>query len=332
MTARRPLVVILRALKLGDLLTGVPAMRAVADAYPSHRRVLAAPAYLEPLVRHIGMVDEVAPTPGLRPLDPRLADPDVAVDLHGRGPGSQPLLLALRPRRLIAFAHPDVAGTADGPRWRADEHEVRRWCRLLTESGIPADPSRLDIEPPDFPARAWARGATIVHPGAASPARQWPPERFAEVARAELDAGRRVLITGTAEELGLARRVARLAGLLAEGVVAGGTDLLMLASLVGAAGRVVSGDTGIAHLATALATPSVVLFGPVPPPWWGPPPERPWHRALWAGSTGDPHGGRADPGLLRITVDDVQGALADLPTSPRWSARRAPEVLARVGR
>jgi ADP-heptose:LPS heptosyltransferase len=71
---------------------------------------------------------------------------------------------------------------------------------------------------------------------------------------------------------------------------------------------VICGDTGIAHLATAYGTPSVVLFGPVSPRHWGPPPGRPQHQALWAGYTGDTFADRPDPGLLRITTADVLDA------------------------
>jgi ADP-heptose:LPS heptosyltransferase len=309
-------LLILRALGLGDLLTVVPALRALADAFPEHHRVLAAPAPLAELAMLTGAIDEVVPAAPLAPLDPSLARPDVAVNLHGRGPQSHRVLLDVAPERLIAFRHPDVPETAAAPEWRADEHEVRRWCRLLQESGIPADPARLDLTPPGFsppaaaPDHAW--GATLIHPGAASGARRWPAERWAAVARAETAAGRRVIVTGGVEETPLARTVARLAGLRDDAVYAGRTSLLELAALVGAAGRVVCGDTGVAHLATALRTPSVVLFGPVPPAHWGPPADRVWHRALWAGSTGDPHGGRPDPGLLAIRVEDVLAALDDL--------------------
>jgi ADP-heptose:LPS heptosyltransferase len=82
---------------------------------------------------------------------------------------------------------------------------------------------------------------------------------------------------------------------------------------VAAAGRVVCGDTGVAHLATALGTPSVVLFGPTPPAEWGPPAARPWHRALWAGRTGDPHASEPDPGLLALEPRQVLEALERLP-------------------
>jgi ADP-heptose:LPS heptosyltransferase len=129
------------------------------------------------------------------------------------------------------------------------------------------------------------------------------------VARAEQAKGRAVLVTGSASEIRRARAVAATAGLPPSAVLAGRTGLLDLAALVAAAGRVVCGDTGIAHLATALRTRSVVLFGPIPPAEWGPPSDRAWHRALWAGRRGDPHGGAIDPGLLRISVDAVLGAV-----------------------
>jgi ADP-heptose:LPS heptosyltransferase len=236
------------------------------------------------------------------------------VNLHGRGPESHRLLLAARPRRLVAFAHPGVF--EGGPDWRAGEHEVARWCRLLEAAGIAADRDDLDIAPPPAPP-AVPPGATIVHPGAASGARRWPAERWAAVARAERAAGRAVAVTGSRAERELAHEVAARAGLPAESVLAGRTDLSQLAATVAAAGRVVCGDTGVAHLATALRTPSVVLFGPTPPAEWGPPPARPWHRALWTGRRGDPHAAAPDPGLLEISVDDVLAALAALPPPPR---------------
>jgi ADP-heptose:LPS heptosyltransferase len=74
----------------------------------------------------------------------------------------------------------------------------------------------------------------------------------------------------------------------------------------------VSGDTGVAHLATAFGRPSVVLFGPTSPATWGPPPGRGEHRVLWSGRTGDPHGGRPHAGLLAIEPDAVLAELATL--------------------
>lgn len=315
---RRPArrVVVLRALGLGDLLTAVPALRALAAAFPAHRRVLAAPASLAPLAMLSGAVDGVVDTGPLTPLGRELVDADVAVNLHGRGPESHRVLMGARPRRMIAFTHPEVPETFGCPDWHEEEHEVVRWCRLLRENGIPADPADLDLTRPAVTPAATDQ-ATVIHPGAASPARRWPPERWARVAAREAAAGRPVVVTGGVNEVPLAREVARRAGLSEGAVVAGTTDLLALASVVGRARRLLCADTGVAHLATALRTPSVVLFGPVPPSRWGPPPERRWHRALWAGRVGDPHGDRPDPGLLRISVDDVLEALETLPDAKR---------------
>jgi hypothetical protein len=149
----------------------VPALRALAAAFPEHRRLLATPAWLRPLVDHLGLVDEVVPTsgPGGPPLDARASGAEVAVNLHGRGPQSHALLLATRPLRLISFAHPAVPCSAGSPRWRSGEHELARWCRLLAASGIPADSRRLDIEPPRGPPPPGTAGATLSIPAPPAP-------------------------------------------------------------------------------------------------------------------------------------------------------------------
>lgn len=251
------------------------------------------------------MADQVIAVPGLEALPVGRA-PATAVNLHGRGPESHRVLLATRPGQLIAFAN-RAAGMA-GPQWEPGEHEVHRWCRMLAEHGIPADPTRLDLPPPPLAAPAVAREATVIHPGAASAARRWPADRWAEVARRQMAAGRTVVLTGSLTDWELGQCIARKAGLPPDACLAGRTSVVELAAVVCAAGLVLSGDTGIAHLATAFGRPSVVLFGPVPPSEWGPPPDRPQHVALWAGRRGDPHGDRVDPGLVAITVDEVLAA------------------------
>jgi ADP-heptose:LPS heptosyltransferase len=292
-------------LGLGDFLTAVPAYRALRAAFPAYDVVLAAPEPMRPLVQLAGGVDGQIPTEELAPPPWRGEPPEIAVNLHGKGPQSHRVLLDLRPGRLIAFAN--AAADVDGPSWRPDEHEVWRWCRLLADSGIAADPANLDLLPPS---RApVAAGATVVHPGAADPRRRWPADRFAEVARSLADAGHLVLVTGVHSEWALAKEVGEVAGLPGDRVLAGRLDLGDLAALVAAARLVICGDTGVAHLATAYRTPSVLLFGPMSPARWGPPPERAQHRVLWAGpgTGGSPVG--PDPGLMSISPQDVLAAV-----------------------
>lgn len=311
---RPPRLVILRALGIGDLLTAVPALRALARAFPGHERVLAAPAALRPLVELVSAGEEPAvhsmiDARALEPLPRSARGAEIAVNLHGRGPESHRVVRAARPGRALWFENPEVAESRGAPRWHAGEHEVARWCRMLSESGVPCRPHELELELVDVT----PSGATVIHPGAGSAARRWLPFRFAAVARAEAERGHPVMITGASEDIGRARSIALHAGLPEASVVAGRTDLGALARIIAGAGRVVCGDTGVGHLATAFGIPSVVLFGPTSPAEWGPPAGRPRHRVLWAGETGDPHGGRPDPGLLAIQVADVVRALAELP-------------------
>jgi ADP-heptose:LPS heptosyltransferase len=319
-------ILVLRALGVGDLCTAVPALRGLRAAHPGESLALAAPRWLAPLADLIGGIDRLVPVDGLADetaFAARGVRPDLAVNLHGRGPRSHRLLRRARPRRTLAYACP-AAGHPAGPLWRDDEHEVERWCRLLSWHGIRADPGDLGLRrPPGTPARGLdPAGVTIVHPGAKAPQRRWPVDRFAAVARTLAGAGHRVVVTGSAGERDLAVAVAERAGLPRAAALAGHTDTGGLAGLVAGARLLVSGDTGIAHLATAYATPSVVLFGSMSPARWGPPPQRRWHRALWhPGLAGLPGGPGAHPALRAISVPEVLAAAGEVEIAARAAGR-----------
>lgn len=305
-------VLALRACGLGDLLVAVPALRALQRHHPLRPLVLAAPAWLTELALATGAVDEVLPTD--RPESLRWArsrPPAVAVNLHGSGPQSHQALDRTRPATRVGCR---AAGWT-GPEW-ADiaarhPHERDRWCALLAEFGIPADPADLRLAA--SPGVAGTGVGVVVHPGAAFGAKRWPADRFAAVAAALDRAGVPAVVTGSVAERPLAEQVARTAGLPARRVLAGHTDVGALAALVAGAGLVISGDTGVAHLASAYGIPSVVLFGPVPASRWGPPADGP-HVALSQDDArrGDPFADTPDPALLGITVADVLTAVGSL--------------------
>ncbi len=300
-----PTALILRALGLGDFIAGTPALRLVREVLPGHRLVLAGPAHFGELAVEAGLVDAVLDTHDLKPLRPCPAELDVAIDLHGNGPASRTVLLACHPGRLVAFTTDPRQWS--GPLWDPREHEVHRWCRLIGESfGVsPALAPPVAGVLPRLPLpSALPADVTIVHPGAQFAARRWPADRFGTVAAALREAGHEVVVTGSAGERELAESVARRSGTapLVE------TTFRELLALVAHARLVVSGDTGVAHVASAYRTPSVVLFGPVAPAQWGPP-EDPIHAPLFAPGTdfgvGDPHGDTTDPALLQIGVEEV---------------------------
>lgn len=305
----RPVTLALRALGLGDFLAGIPALQLLKKTLPDHELVLAAPLVFAPLVDLVPTIDRLAPTEELMPLAAEFSSVDVAVDLHGNGPASRHLLSDLSPHRVVGFANPAAGLT--GPTWFAGEHEVHRWCRLVSEA--------FDVGPAPWPGVAGAVGVppvdtpsqlTIVHPGAAAASRRWPPERFAEVALELQARGHQVVVTGGVAERDLAERIAKRSS---------ATTLLNLSlpelfAAIAGARLVVSGDTGVAHVASNYRTPSVVLFGPVSPAAWGPPPD-PRHVVLFHGDgRGDPHGTVIDPSLLRISVPDVLDGVDRLTT------------------
>ncbi|WP_312809803.1 glycosyltransferase family 9 protein [Corynebacterium variabile] len=310
-----PVLLALRALKLGDLLVAVPALRGLRRSFPDHRFILACPDWLSPVARLIGGVDALLHTPGLdQPLSvpsDLVSSVDVAVNLHGNGAESRGALEALETRVRIGHRAPGW----DGPEWRDGIHERDRWARLVRAHGIPADPEDLHLARPARGAGAAGRTA-IVHVGAGYASRHWPVERFAQVVDHLVSCGRRVILTGSAVERPRALQVAGLTtggGTGAVEVAAGELALTGFLSAVASAEVVVSVDTGAAHLASAFGRPSVVIFGPAPPEEWGPPPGP--HRVLTDATVrrGDVFADRPDPALLAVDVEDVLGALDTLP-------------------
>jgi ADP-heptose:LPS heptosyltransferase len=304
-------VLVLRALGLGDLLTGVPALRGLRRAFPHARLVLAGPAELGGWLASGGVVDDVVGHAGLRPLAWDGKPPELAVNLHGRGPQSHRLLAALAPARTLAYACPE-AGFALGPAWPPDVHEVDRWCDLVRSAGGPCGPQDLRLPPPQGVGPMQGRYA-VLHPGASSPARRWPAERWAAVASALFRRGMGVVLTGSRAESPLCAAIAAAVSPGRDTTLvrdtSGTLDLSGLARSVARASLVVCGDTGPAHLATAYGVPSVTLFGPSDPARWGPRLDQDIHRVLWHAMPGqppgDPHGDTIDPRLAAITVDEV---------------------------
>lgn len=294
MTGRDAVVPVLayRALGLGDLLTAVPVLRALARH--GGPLTVAAPAWLRPVTDLLGV--ELLAT---RPFDPLTVPRPVrlAVNLHGRGPQSTAVLRALAPDRLWSY------GLADAPAWDPDGHEVDRWCQLVAGYGVAVDRTDLHLPPPVSPAAGPVpAGATVVHPGGAAASRRWPAQRWRRVVAGLLERGHRPLVSAGPGERELARHVlGDLPAQLWEG------DLTELCLLVGQARLVLCADTGVAHLASAYRTPSVVIFGPVPPSRWGPPADGP-HIALGGRRGSDPFADRPAPALLAVSVAEVLAA------------------------
>jgi heptosyltransferase-1 len=107
----------------------------------------------------------------------------------------------------------------------------------------------------------------LINPGAGWGAKQWPPERYGEVARALAADGLKTLINYGPGEESLARAVEEASGGAADAVPC---TLGELIALTRRARLFIGGDTGPMHLAAALAIPVVGIFGPTDPARTGP--------------------------------------------------------------
>jgi ADP-heptose:LPS heptosyltransferase len=263
-------ILVLRAAGMGDLLTALPALRAIRRNFPDAWIIAGIPRPYERLIAQTcDEVIDVQATASTRGLDSvgRVSAPvDIAINLHGRGPDSHRSLLRVGPRRLVAFAHPDI--DVEGPPWIDGQHEIDRWCDLVNMT------LHLDADPEDFrlsmPSMHRDERLVVLHTGAGKADKQWPWERFADVAKALTSQGHVIALTGDDRDRTRVENIRSAADLPMGSALAGLTDIDALMSVVARASLVISGDTGTGHLATALGTPSVLMFGASDPRVWGP--------------------------------------------------------------
>lgn len=290
-------VAVLRALKLGDLLCAVPALRALRTAWPEAEIIFIGLPWAQIFVERYGdYVDgfRVFPGyPGLPEQEPDIARIpaflremqaerfDLAIQLHGSGPFVNPLLMLMGARRSAGFYLPgDYCPDAElfCP-WPERGREVRRLLRLMEFLGLPARDEHLDfpVRAEDFLALEALEGAealrpgeyVCLHPGASVPERRWPIEWFAAIGKALARCGLRLVLTGSAGEAELTTAVAQEMGVPVLDL-AGRTDLGSLAALLSRTRLLVCNDTGVSHLADALGVPSIVLSTGDNPDRWAP--------------------------------------------------------------
>ena len=265
---------------LGDLLCGVPALRALRRARPDLHVALLTWAEMAPVVdRYADYVDELVDFPGWPgiPERPPVDDPgflpavrarrlDLALQVYGDRPAANEVTEAVGARRVGGFhdPHRHPADPATHLPYPASMHEVHRHLTLFGYLGVP--PAGEDLEFPLTPAdRAEAAALlppapyAVLHPGATSTSRRWPVDRWAAVGDGLARDGLRVLVTGVPGEEELTAAVAdRMAAPAVD--LCGATTLGGFAAVLAGAEVVTANDTGAAHLAIAVGTPSVTVF------------------------------------------------------------------------
>lgn len=279
-------IAVLRANGIGDYVVSEPALTALRQAYPDAEITLLGSAHHAALLSgRPGPVDRVVELPlvsGVRVKSDRPdASPDeleawcagqrayrydLAVQLHGGGGNSNPLLLRLGARVSVGAAAPGAPRTDRWVPYTAYQHDTVRWLEVVAAAG--AQSTRLEPElavtAADLAASAAVvphdeRPLVVVHPGATDARRCYPEDRLGRVARALADEGARVVVVGGPADADRVGQVADGFGGAVETVV----GVLSLAGLVGTLARaslMIGNDSGPRHLAGAVGTPTVGVF------------------------------------------------------------------------
>lgn len=273
-------ILLIRFSSIGDVILTTPLVRALRATHPDAIVHFATRRACAPLLEGNPNIDRVLTLPedddgGLRALARtiRAERYDHVLDLHGT--------LRARLLRLLVPA----------PRWRGyRKHTLRRWALTRLKQNwfgevVPVAERYFDAAaalgvrpdggPPEVFPSAGARAAAAaalreaglgegeayvaIAPGAQHATKRWPESSWAELARRMAEAGLRVVVVGGREDVEAGEGIVAASGAVS---VAGALDLPGSAAVLEGARALASGDTGVMHLATAVGTPVVALFGP----------------------------------------------------------------------
>lgn len=273
--------VLVRAVNwVGDAVISAPALREIRRAFAAAEIAVLARPWVAELYRREDFCDHVLLDDGERLATARRLRQhrfDCAILLPNSFDAALTVWLARIPRR-IGYARDgrSLLLTDAIPVPKPGEipaHQRYYYLELLRRAGIieslpQCDEIRLRADPRNGARLLRDLGVCServvgISPGAAnSAAKQWLPERFAEVGRRLADEWEaQIVVFGTASERELCARVANLAGPAAHNL-AGRTTLGQLLDLAAACVVVVTNDTGSMHVAAAAGAPLVAVFGP----------------------------------------------------------------------
>jgi len=301
-------ILVVKLADMGDLLTAIPALRALRESFPQACIDALVTPHSAPILAGLPLVDEVLTFEKHR-YDSLLSTvkPSSLWEIMR-------LWRNLRSRNyewLFIFHHlttlwgtlkyaglalssgaRERIGLDNGRGWFLTQrvkdlgfggrHEVEYWLEVVGLVGAKTENLNLPVsEGTVAEAQAllegsgrWREGVPLVaiHSGSGeySLARRWPPDRFAQVADALMERYEtQVALLGGPDEAELTQRVASF--MRYEAIDLGGkTSIPVLAALLRRCRLFVGNDSGVMHLASAVGTPVVAIFGPSNPLAWGP--------------------------------------------------------------
>ena len=291
----RPRILLVKLSSMGDVLHALPTLEALRLAFPQgHFTWLVESAYAPLLAGHPAL-DEVWKVPRLRLSQKvrrpelvemgrlirqvRARDFDLVIDLQGLLKSALWVALAPSPRKV------GYRGTREGsylvltervPPYDREAHAVWRYLNLAHYLGAPPTLPRFRLgldagaHLGQFISEASSQPLVVLHPGARWSSKLWPAAEWARLAHwLGQDCGLQVILTGSAGDRNLAVQITASTPAKIVNLV-GKTSLAELTAIMRRASLAVTTDTGPMHLAAALGTRVVALFGPTAPWRTGP--------------------------------------------------------------
>ena len=279
-TATAPLTIaVIKPCCIGDCVMAMPAIESLARAFPYAHIHAFTGRHSAPVLRASAFISRVYITPDQ--MTPSRV-PGLAWNL--RTAGHDWIVVLDRSRLVVAAARSaNPARLVTIPRGKnRPQHEIDVYLDAVGRVGVKPATSVPIIDVPDD-AREAARSAlagiesryAVIQPGGAeNPGttmlhKRWPPDRHAAVVRQLSARGMRTVLTGGESDADLCERIARESGANAFSL-AGKLDLMGTAAAIQTATLYLGTDTGVSHLAAAVETPSIVIFGPTNPERYAP--------------------------------------------------------------
>lgn len=277
-------ILLVRLSSIGDVLLTTPLLRVIRTRYPDARITFVTKTAFLPLLEHNPRIDELIgydPIRPLRPLARHLARAGFTDQLDLHGSLRTRMLRWLVPGRWHGYPKHQAARSLlirTKRNWYRDTRPVpERYFDAARDLALVPDGKPLEMfigrESMDqatglLRARGVGQSRALVAlaPGAQHATKRWPLRHWQILAATLTAADTDVVVLGGPDEAGLGDDVAVAGGDRAISL-AGRVGLGVSAALLKLARCAVSGDTGLMHLATAVSTPVVALFGPTVKPF-----------------------------------------------------------------
>lgn len=283
-------ILIIRNDRFGEFLLNIPAMRALKEKFPDSKIILAVDPCVKELAEHIPYVDEAVEwKSGKHSLIDIIKFAVVlkkkAIDMAFVMNPSKYSNIAIKLSRIperIGYAHKwDFLLTKkiEDIKNLAEKHEIEYNLDLVRAIGADTKDKSLAIRVDETDSNAGGSSGTpgvrvmAIHPWTSDPIKQWPVERFRELAlRLAKEMNEHVVIVGGRDEAEKSASFNYLNSNISN--LTGKTTLLELATVLKKSALLISGDSGPAHLACSVGTPVIALFrNDIPgkgPKRWGP--------------------------------------------------------------